>query len=56
MIKLGTKAETLRKLQNKLNCGKILSQIYFTVAEWRAGNPEIFWKQCLNELKGVKVW
>ncbi len=56
MIKLGTKAETLRKLQNKLNCGKILSQIYFTVAEWRAGNPEIFWQQCLNELKGVKVF
>ncbi|MDE7431626.1 MAG: phosphoenolpyruvate synthase [Lachnospiraceae bacterium] len=49
MIKLGTKAETLRILQGKLTNGKILPQVFFTVKEWKTGKSEIFWNQCLKE-------
>lgn len=56
MIKLGTKAETLRYLQNKLNNGKILPQICFTTAEWKFEKQTSFWKRCLKELNGTNVF
>lgn len=56
MIRLGTKAETLKKLRNKLNNAKILPQSCFTVAEWKAGNPQGIWNQCLEELAGADTF
>lgn len=38
---LGTKAETLRRLENKLNTARILPQYAFTVAEWLDKRAEI---------------
>lgn len=56
MIKLGTKAETLARLYGKLNNGKILPQISFTVSEWKSGDAIYFWRQCLEELKDTTVF
>lgn len=56
MIKLGTKAETLARLYGKLNNGKILPQVSFTVSEWKSGDVKHFWQQCLEELKDATVF
>ena len=47
MVNLGTKAETLARLQGKLAHAEILPQVSFTVAEWKAGRESI-WKKCLE--------
>lgn len=47
MIQLGTKAETLNRIQNKLNDANVLPGIFFTVKEWKF-QPEQYWKQCAN--------
>ncbi len=56
MIKLGTKAETLARLYGKLNNGKVLPQVFFTVSEWKSGDTIYFWRQCLEKLKGTTVF
>ena len=35
MIRLGTKAETLSVIQNKLTDAKVLPQISFSVKDWK---------------------
>lgn len=41
MIKLGTKAETLERLTNRLKYSKVLPQISFTVWEWQNRRKDI---------------
>ena len=41
MEKLGTKAETLQKLYQRLISAEVLPQICFTVSEWNARKDEI---------------
>lgn len=35
MVKFGTKAETLLRIQNELKYAYVLPQIYFSVDEWK---------------------
>ena len=42
MLQLGTKAETLKKLYNKLGKAKVLESYSFTVAEWEK-EPSDIW-------------
>lgn len=49
MMQLGTKAETLSAIHNKLKNAKVLPQVSFSVKEWRV-DSELYWPQC------VKIW
>ena len=40
MLQLGTKADTLACLSNKLKYASVLPQYKFTVSDWRAGNVD----------------
>lgn len=53
-MKLGTKAETLSRIQNKLEGANVLPQIFFTVKEWELG-AEYYWEQCIRNWKEVPV-
>lgn len=41
MNKLGTKAETLQRLYQKLKCAEVLPQYMFTVGEWEVNSEKI---------------
>ena len=47
MIQLGTKAETLSRIQGKLNYATVLPEVFFTVKEWKI-QPEQYWDQCVD--------
>lgn len=51
MVEFGTKAETLAQLYGKLNYGKILPQVSFTVREWKNEKCDVFWDCCIRELE-----
>ncbi len=55
MLKLGTKAETLKILRNKLNYAKILPLLSFTVAQWQEGESNVLWNQCQKIFGGKKI-
>lgn len=44
MERLGTKAETLKRMYGKLNTAKVLPQYTFTVAKWRQQQAEVVCK------------
>ncbi len=54
MIRLGTKAETLCRMQNRLNQASVLPIVYFTVKEWHH-EPDRYWKQCRELWKHIRV-
>lgn len=54
MLKLGTKAETLRVLQGKLQSAKILPQICFTAGDWEQGKTD-YWEKIRTLWKGEAV-
>ena len=54
MIRLGTKAETLSVIQNKLTDAKVLPQISFSVKDWKVATS-IYWEQCLKNFGDVAV-
>lgn len=56
MIKLGTKAESLKRLCGKLNYAKILVQYSFTVKDWKCRTPEFCWNKCLLKLKATNAF
>lgn len=43
MVQFGTKAETLSRLEGKLQHAKVLAQVSFTVLEWIGENKEHIW-------------
>lgn len=47
MIQLGTKAETLNRIYNKLSYAHVLPQISFTVSEWRSRGQE-YYQRCIE--------
>lgn len=51
MLKLGTKAETLKRLYGRLSEANILEQVSFTVGEWRDCSDAI-WNQVIEKLGG----
>lgn len=48
MVKLGTKAETLERLYNKLSSVNILPLVYFTVKQWKEEKENIWIKVSQN--------
>lgn len=54
MIRLGTKAETLSAIHNKLKDAKVLPQVSFSVKEWRA-DSELYWPQCVKSWGDIPV-
>lgn len=54
MIQFGTKAETLHKMQGKLNHAKVLPEIHFEVREWRH-DPDSCYHRCMGLWKDRKA-
>lgn len=54
MMRLGTKAETLYRLQGRLQYACVLPVIYFTVEEWQH-EPDRCWKQCVQQCGGSAI-
>lgn len=53
MLKLGTKAETLKMLYGKLSMAKVLKQIHFTVDEWDS-HCSTLWNRAVKELESTE--
>ncbi len=51
MVKLGTKAETLGRLQGELSNAEVLPLVYFTAGEWKE-NSESVWGRVSSGLPG----
>ena len=49
MINLGTKAETLERIKDRLSLAKVLPLVYFNVAQWETGKENI-WKDISEQL------
>ena len=49
MINLGTKAETLERIKDRLSLAKVLPLVYFNVAQWETGKGNI-WKDISEQL------
>lgn len=54
MIQLGTKAETLSAIHNKLKDAKVLPQVSFSVKEWSV-DSELYWPQCVKSWGDIPV-
>lgn len=51
MLTLGTKAETLKELQGKLQNANVLPLVSFTLKEWKL-DKERFWDECISMTSG----